>query len=64
VGAAALALLQGYAAGQAGLKRLVFEVAASQVAAVRAAEKCGFRRKGKSKTDPLQVVYHWDVPAA
>jgi len=55
-------LLQGYAAGQAGLKRLVFEVTANQVAAVRAAEKCGFRRKGKSKNDPLQVVYSWDVP--
>ena len=64
VGAAALALLQSYAAGQAGLKRLVFEVTANQVAAVRAAEKCGFRRKGKSKNDPLQVVYQWDKPAA
>ncbi|NMB67531.1 MAG: GNAT family N-acetyltransferase [Chloroflexi bacterium] len=64
VGAAALALLQGYVATHTHLKRLVFEVSANQVAAVRAAEKSGFRRKGKSKTDPLQVVYHWDVPAA
>ena len=54
--------VQGSYGGPAGLKRLVFEVTANQVAAVRAAEKCGFRRKGKSKNDPLQVVYSWDVP--
>lgn len=62
VGAAALALLQGYTAGQTGLKRLVFEVTTNQAAVVRAAEKCGFCMKGKSKNDPLLVIYQWDVP--
>lgn len=63
VGAAALALLQDYVAGQTDVKSLVFEVATNHVAALRAAEKCGFRRRGKSKNDPLQVVYYWNVPA-
>lgn len=63
VGAAALALLQGYVAEQTDLKCLVFEVATNHVAALRAAEKCGFKRKGKSKNDPLLVVYAWNVPA-
>lgn len=63
VGAAALALLQSYVSDQTSLKRLVFEVTTNHVAALRAAEKCGFKRKGISKNDPLQVVYSWDVPA-
>lgn len=62
VGAAALALLQDYVSKFTSLERLTFEVAATQVAVVRAAEKCGFRLKGKSKNDPLQVIYQWDAP--
>ncbi len=63
VGPAALALLQQYVVEQTRLKRLVFVVANNHLAALRAAEKCGFRCKGKSKRDSQQVVYVWDVPA-
>lgn len=62
VGAAALALLQQYVAEQTSLKRLIFEAAANQNAAIRAAEKCGFRRKGVSRKDLQQVIYCWNVP--
>ncbi|GAP12476.1 acetyltransferase [Longilinea arvoryzae] len=62
VGPAALALLQQYVAEQTSLKRLVFMVANNHSAALRAAEKCGFRSKGKSKKDSQQVVYVWNVP--
>lgn len=62
VGPAALAILQQYVVEQTGLKRLVFVVASNHLAALRAAEKCGFRCQGKSKQDSQQVVYTWDAP--
>jgi len=61
VGAAALALLQQYVAEKTSLKHLSFQVEVNHTAARRAAEKCGFISRGKSKTDSQELVYSWDV---
>lgn len=63
VGAVALALLQQYVVEQTTLKRLVFTVATNHIAALRAAEKCGFHNKGKPKPDATEVTYTWKIPA-
>ncbi len=63
VGAAALALLQQYVAEKTRLKHLSFQVEVNHTAARRAAEKCGFINRGKSKTDSQELVYRWDVVA-
>lgn len=62
VGAAALALLQGYVATHTHLKRLSFVTAANHTAARRAAEKCGYKYKEPSPNDPFEVIYQWEVP--
>jgi RimJ/RimL family protein N-acetyltransferase len=61
VGAAALALLQQYVSEQTSLKHLSFQVEVNHAAARRAAEKCGFACRGKSKSDSQQLIYTWNV---